>query len=222
MDDAASTAPAPAAPRAAAPARARTYAPDAETRARLSFADGPRVDEPSPGRPPGGGAVSSRTALVAVVAVAALVVLTTMVLFTVSNRAEDGALPAVVDRGPFDSAEAFVAALPVPPSFTRLGPDDASPYADADFVVDGSFETACANLGAAMRAMDPTYPELTPKDYQGGGVNRCEAEAPMAALHGATVRALVLKANNGAQIHVDDATLPTTAPTTAVVPGAPG
>jgi hypothetical protein len=78
----------------------------------------------------------------------------------------------------------------------------ASPGFDAAFVVDGDFEAACAGLSGALHAMDPSYPDLAPANYVGGGVNRCEATGPMAPLHGATVRALVLKASTGAQLYV--------------------
>jgi hypothetical protein len=161
--------------------------------------------------------------LVAVVAAVALVALGVIAAFSFAGRPEEAAdADRPLDRGPFDTTDDFVLALHLPTTFTRLAPEDASSFAAADFVVtDGDFAAACAGLGRALRDMDPTFPELVEQTYAGGGVNRCEATAPMAALHGATVRALVLKANTAAQLYVEDLVPPASASDPSVAPASP-
>jgi hypothetical protein len=194
--------------------RGSTYAPPPEERDRLAFADGPPPPERSRSRRPGAphGTGPSRRALVAAGVAVAVAVMGVAFAFAVANRPDTATREAVdrpLDRGPFDTADEFILALHLPATFTRLAPEDASSFADADFAVaDGNFEAACAGLSQALRDMDPTFPELVAEEYVGGGVNRCEATGPMASLHGATVRALVLKANTGVQLYIDDATMP--------------
>lgn len=202
--------------RSPGPAPAATsYEPDPAERARLAFADGPaQADAPGDGGATGGSG-PSRLALAAAAAAVAVLVVGAIAVFGRVGRSDDaidGDVAVVVDQGPFDTTDAFLGALPLPASFTRLAPDDVSAFAtaDAEYVVDGDFDAACASLGRALRAVDPAYPDLVPKEYEGGGVNRCEAEAPMAALHGATVRALVLEVNNGAQLYIGEPAVPGT------------
>lgn len=202
MGEPTSTTPPP--PGAGPQRRGATYVPDPEARAALAFADGPAPPaEPGPGP---GHPVSRRTTLLAAFAVVVVVIGAFVVVGRLGRPATDANAErlAAVDQGPFDTPEAFVHALPVPDTFTRLPADDAATAADVSYVVDGDFEAACAGLGGALRAMDPSYPELVAQDYVGGGVNRCEATGPMAPLHGATVRALVLKVSTGAQLYIED------------------
>jgi hypothetical protein len=187
-----------------------------DPRARLSFVDGP---EAPGGATLAGGAMSRRTALLAAAAVVVLVLAFVAVgrIGEPDPGSTDG-VDATRSTGPFRSAEELVAALAVPDSFTSLGPEERAELTDAEYTVDTDFDTACAALGDAMRRIEPSFPALAPKEYVGGGVNRCEAEAPVAALGGAGVRVLVLKATTVAQVYVGDVPTPTTPSTTPTTP----
>lgn len=204
-------------PRVAPVSRRAIYVPRPGERDDLAFADGPaRPAEPRPGSGSRSGSGATRRTVVLAAVAAAVVLVAALALATrrdgSGSEGPDRATAtgaAEVDRGPFETVEQLAAALPLPATFTLLPPDDAPTAPDAAFVVDGDFEAACAALGGALRAVEPSYPELVPVEYGRGGVNRCEASGPVAALHGATVRALVLEAGTGAQLHVED---PTPAP----------
>jgi hypothetical protein len=130
-----------------------------------------------------------------------------LVVFVLVTRPGDPTadeVPAPRSTGPFASTEEFVAALGVPDSFALLGEADRSAFTDAEYSIATDFDSACAALTEALRAIEPAFPTLAPKEYAGGGVNRCEAEAPVGALGGAPVRALVLEVNTVAQLYVGD------------------